>query len=436
MLTGMRTTALLTACVILLGCKGRQPNYVRKDLPVAGDPYGPEDEPTDSGFSHAFAETYVHVVTARGMSIRVDTWREDGVHQGQTPILDVPDELLDASSERLAQDIGQWVLEWEEQEAIDECLAQGPKKRSTSLRLHPDNLLALPEGGWALAFTARLVLQCQTPSKVKKRRAYFHYILSLDDQFSPTTSPELVRYGPPSTTEALVLLGGVPTLAWVSDGQAGFVAALRRCPLPTKDGELDYAPIFVPTDTGVAVVTRVGNSIRVRLIGVGAQTTKPLVDLSIDPGLAPLSHTAAWTGDRLGIFMAVDKTEGTGTILSHILVEVFPDGTTSPARKVYTQYSFAEDAQFTRQLEAIAVDDGYALAWLADDGYNQDVHLQEVPLGGQVDPADKLTWHLDLGDGFRALKELTLYATPPQYVLELITAIAHEIRLTALPTDR
>jgi hypothetical protein len=148
---------------------------------------------------------------------------------------------------------------------------------------------------------------------------------------------------------------------------------------------------------------------------------------------------AAWTGDRLGVFFAVDSTEGVSTLLQHVLVEIFPDATVSAPVKVYTQYSIAEDAAFTRHLAACFSHGRYALAWVADDGYSQDIYLQEVGPGGET--GGKLAWRVDLGDGFRGCGCLSIFPTPPQYVIHWMTATSHpasrhNLRLTALPLDR
>jgi hypothetical protein len=163
------------------------------------------------------------------------------------------------------------------------------------------------------------------------------------------------------------------------------------------------------------------------------------VDATIDPGKTPLCVTAAWTGDRLGVFFGLDRAEGVSTLLQHILVEIHADGQVSQARKVYTQFSMAENTCFSRHLTAVFADGTYALAWIADDGYSQDLYLQEVPPGGIG--GEKKAWRRDFPEGYRALKGVTLFATPPQYVVHYLAATAHtthahRIFLTALPTQR
>ncbi len=422
-------TALALA-LALGACKGRSPNYVRKDLPVAGEPYGPGGIP-DGGFAHAFSGTELVVVTADGRTIFAGVWREDGLDQGRHAIVEVSPGLWDVGDERIAGELGEGALDFAGHDAIAACLPD-PKKRTETIVLDEHGIVRLPSGdGWALAFSAMLELQCQTPGKVVRHERQLDYILELDEDLAPTADPVLVRYGEPTTTVAMVVFGKAPALAWVTRAKAGFTSEDASFSLPTADGELEHPPMFVAAGDRLAVITRIAGSIHVRL--VEDDPTDPAVDLSISPGLAPLAYAAAWTGDRLGVFVALDRTEGTGTILQHVLVEVFPDGEVSPAVKVYAQYSMAEDAHFTRSLTATYAKGAYALAWIADDGYSQDVHIQEVPVGGVVPEPDRMTWQMDLGDGYRAASGLALFATPPQYVLVILTKKTHLARLTALP---
>ena len=426
-----RAVVLLGAAAALLACKGRGPNYVRVDLPVAGEEYGPDGVIEQGGYAIAFGDLEVHVVEAAHSAIVHHAFREDGRPEGSSTLLETDPDLWDLDPERIASALGEEALEWDGQERLEGCIEDVPKKIRSRIRILPGGLSARPDGGWALAFSAVSRLTC---SEGKKITAALDHVALLDQHWSLDGEPRLVRYGDEPRVQSIVFHDAEPLLAWATEWEAGLSSPASSVLIPVKEGALGYAPLFIDTGGRLAVVTRPGSRIRVRLLDLPDASCA--MSATIDPGKNPLSVAAAWTGDRLGIFFGLDKAEGVSSLLQHVLVEIFPDGTVTKPRKVYTQHSMAEDTSFTRHLTIAVAGDTYGLAWIADDGYSQDLMLQEVPVGGEV--VTKKAWRMDFPEGYRALKGVTLFATPPQYVVHYLAATAHtthahHLFLTALP---
>ncbi|MBW2263838.1 MAG: hypothetical protein JRG91_17895 [Deltaproteobacteria bacterium] len=425
---------MLVAAAVLCSCKGRGPNYVRVDLPMAGDEYGPDGVIEKGGAAIAFHDLEVHVVEAASAGIVHHVFREDGRDEGSGIVLELDIDLWDLDAERIASKLGDGALEWEEQERLEKCIEAVPKKIKSRIAILPGGLSPRPGGGWALAFSAVNRLTCGGGKKVV---ACLDHVVLFDEDWSLTDEPELVRYGGEPRVHAIVFSGDEPLLAWATKTAAGISSPASTTPIPVKDGALEYEPLFVQAGDRLAVITRPPGRIRARLLDLPDGSSA--VDVLINPGKNPLSVAAAWTGDRLGVFFGLDRAEGVSSLLQHILVEVHPGGTASTPVKIYTQFSMAEDTCFTCHFTAVFADDTYALAWIADDGYSQDLYLQEVPLGGLA--GEKKAWRRDFPEGYRALKGVTLFATPPQYVVHYLAATAytthaHKIFLTALPTQR
>lgn len=427
----------LLACALAAvpcGCKGHSPNWVRVDLPLAGEVYGPADPAAEGGHAIAFHGTYVHIAEAKGSSVALRTFREDGRKEREETLLTLEDGTWSLDPERIATSLGEEALDWEAQARIEECIEQGPKKVRTTLSILKRGLARTEQPGWVLAFSAVTKFSCTEGVKVT---AALDHIVLFDDEWTQQGEPALVRYGPQPRVHVAMDLEGEPALAWATAETAGVSTPESVSPIPLEEDALDHPPIFEVTSAGLAVLTRPGNTIRVRLLE--GSDLDPGIDATINPGSRSLSVAATWAGDRLGVFFGLDRKVGTGSLLQHILVEIFPDGQVSQPTKVYTQQSIGEDTAFTRHLCARFADGRYALAWIADDGYSQDIYLQEVPPGGLE--AVKKAWRRDFGEGYRALKGVTLFATPPQYVIHYLTASAHltykhNIVLTALPTQR
>jgi hypothetical protein len=425
---------VLVLALACSACKGRTPNWVRADLPLMGEPFGPGDPIPEGGYCLAFRDTFVHVAEATGRAVVLRSFREDGHKEREEALLEPVEELWDLNAGRISSSLGDEALEWEGRAEVEECLAAGPKKTRTSLVLSPRGLAYIEKAGWVLAFSAVTKLRCEGGAKPS---AALDYLAFFDEKWVLQGEPALVRHGPEPRVHAVLEVGSEPALAWATQDEAGILTTEACVPVPLKDDAKIYPPLFESTSGGFAVITRPGNTIRVRIHEGMEQDAS--IDATIDPGLRPLSVAAAWTGDRLGLFFGLDKFVGTGSLLQHVLVEVFPDGTVSQPLKVYTQQSIAENTAFTRHLCACFAEGRYALAWIADDGYSQDLYLQEVPLGG-LDP-EKKAWRRDFGEGYRALKGVALFPTPPQYVIQYLSATAHtthkhNIVLTALPTQR
>ncbi len=425
---------MLAAAAVLCSCKGRGPNTVRVDLPVAGQEYGPGGVTGEGGYAIAFHDLEVHVIEAAAAGLVHHVFREDGRAEGSGTVLEPDPDLFDLDPGRIAESLGEAALEWQEQESLEECVEQVPKKIRSRLAVLPGGIARRPDGGWAVAFSAVTRLTCAGGRKIT---ASIDHLALFDDDWGLASEPAPVRYGPEPRVHAIAFAGGEPLLAWASGSAAGLSTPASTTPIDVKEGALDYPLLFIQAGASLALVTRPAGSIRVRFLDPG--TGESTVDAAIDAGKTPLCVAAAWTGDRLGVFFGLDRAEGVSSLLQHILVEISPDGSVSPARKVYTQFSMAEDTCFSRHLTAVFSGGTYGLAWIADDGYSQDLFLQEVPLGGEG--GEKKAWRRDFPEGYRALKGVTLFATPPQYVVHYLAATAHtthahKIFLTALPTQR
>lgn len=427
-----RALAAILVIASIAGCKGRTPNYIRVDLPVAGKEYGPEKPTEKGGYAMAFSDTLLHIAEASKTRITLITYREDGREESSQVLVEPAEDLWDLDPGRISGALGEEALSWKEHAPIQECLEAGPKKLKTRIAILPRGLAPLEKERWALAFSAVSTLVCEGG---KRHTAALDYLQLLDGEWNEDGEPLLLRYGPEPRVHHVLVHSSEPALGWATQESAGISTAEHDLPLETRKGALEYLPIFAQAGKLVALVTRPANTIRVRLIG----EEDALVDATVDPGSRPLSVAAAWAGDRLGVFFGLDRAEGVSSLLQHVLVELFPDGTVSAPIKVYTQHSMAEDTAFTRHLCACFTGEHYALAWIADDGYSQDLLLQEVPLSGKV--TSKKAWKRDFREGFRALKAVALFPTPPQYVLHYLTASAatthtHNVFLTAMPTDR
>jgi hypothetical protein len=422
------------ALVVLCSCKGRSPNYVRVDLPVAGEEYGTGGVIEEGGYAIAFREMEVHVVEAAGTKVVHHAFREDGREEGSGTVLDPDTDLWDLDAERIASLLGDAALDWEEQEALEKCIADVPKRITSRMHILPGGLAPRPGGGWALAFSAITKLRCEGGRKIT---VGLDHVALFDDDWGLEAEPAPVRYGDAPRTHRVVFSHGAPLLAWTTRTAAGISSPTTTVPIPVKEGALDYPTLLVQADEHLAVITRPGGLIRVRFLGL--PDGDGAADATIDPGRTPLCAAAAWTGEKLGVFFGLDRAEGVSSLLQHVLVEITADGQVSEARKVYTQFSMAEDTCFSRHLKAVYADGTYGLAWIADDGYSQDLYLQEIPPGGIG--GEKKAWRLDFPEGYRALRGVTLFATPPQYVVHYLsstahTTHAHHLFLTALPTHR
>ena len=137
----------LVACALAAlpcGCKGHSPNWVRVDMPLAGELYGPADHAAEGGHAIAFHSTYVHIVEAKGQAVVLRTFREDGRKEREETLLTLEDGIWSLDPERIASSLGEEALDWKAQADILELVKQIHEARNLTTLFVTHDLSALP----------------------------------------------------------------------------------------------------------------------------------------------------------------------------------------------------------------------------------------------------------------------------------------------------